>query len=221
MRLELDNVSKAYGATQVLRGASFSLESGRTAAIVGPSGCGKSTLLNVAGGLDRPDSGQARVDGLDLSRLNEPEAAHLRNRKIGFIFQAHHLLPQCTVLENVLVPTLAESGAAKCEEFRDRAAELLDKVGLRDKLEVFPSHLSGGERQRAAVARALIMRPGLLLADEPTGSLDEESAGRLADMLAQLSEREGLTIVMVTHAPYLAARMQSVLRLERGKLLPQ
>ena len=222
--LRLTEVSKRYesptGAEAVSALRDISIEIGRTesVAVVGPSGSGKSTLLNIIGTLDRPTSGQVLLDGQDLSRIDDIKIAAVRNRQIGFVFQAHHLLPQCTVLENVLVPTLANNDAALRNGAGERAKRLLDKVGLGARLTHRPGQLSGGERQRVAVVRALINQPKLLLADEPTGALDRASAQNLADLLVQLNREEGVTLVVVTHALDLAKRMGRVLELRDGRL---
>ena len=222
--LRLTEVSKRYesptGAEAVSVLRDISMEIGRTesVAVVGPSGSGKSTLLNIIGTLDRPTSGQVLLDGQDLSRIDDIKIAAVRNRQIGFVFQAHHLLPQCTVLENVLVPTLANNDGALRNGAGERAKRLLDKVGLGARLTHRPGQLSGGERQRVAVVRALINQPKLLLADEPTGALDRASAQNLADLLVQLNREEGVTLVVVTHALDLAKRMGRVLELRDGRL---
>ena len=222
--LRLTEVSKRYesptGAEAVSVLRDISMEIGRTesVAVVGPSGSGKSTLLNIIGTLDRPTSGQVLLDGQDLSRIDDIKIAAVRNRQIGFVFQAHHLLPQCTVLENVLVPTLANNDAALRNGAVERAKRLLEKVGLDARLTHRPGQLSGGERQRVAVVRALINQPKLLLADEPTGALDRASAQNLADLLVQLNREEGVTLVVVTHALDLAKRMGRVLELRDGRL---
>jgi len=222
--LRLTEVSKRYesptGAEAVSVLRDISIEIGRTesVAVVGPSGSGKSTLLNIIGTLDRPTSGQVLLDGQDLSRIDDIQIAAVRNRQIGFVFQAHHLLPQCTVLENVLVPTLANNDAALRNGAVERAKRLLEKVGLGGRLTHRPGQLSGGERQRVAVVRALINQPKLLLADEPTGALDRASAQNLADLLVQLNREEGVTLVVVTHALDLAKRMGRVLELRDGRL---
>ena len=222
--LRLTEVRKRYesptGAEAVSVLRDISIEIGRTesVAVVGPSGSGKSTLLNIIGTLDRPTSGQVLLDGQDLSRIDDIKIAAVRNRQIGFVFQAHHLLPQCTVLENVLVPTLANNDAALRNGAGERAKRLLDKVGLGARLTHRPGQLSGGERQRVAVVRALINQPKLLLADEPTGALDRASAQNLADLLVQLNREEGVTLVVVTHALDLAKRMGRVLELRDGRL---
>ena len=221
MLAELSNVTKSYrsdaGAVPVLNGISLTIAEGETVAITGPSGCGKSTLLNLLGALDQADSGEIRVADRDLTKLDAQQLAEFRNTTVGFVFQLHHLLPQCTVLENVLVPSIVRKDADRAA-IRARAAQLLGAVGLSHRLDHRPGQLSGGERQRAAVARALINSPKLLLADEPTGALDRASAERLADLLAEVHQREKITIVMVTHAPELACRMGRMLGLVDGKL---
>lgn len=219
--LELEQVSKWYGSApdrKILDGLDLSVSAGERFAIVGPSGCGKSTLLNLLGTLDAPSSGRVIVDGVETSGLGEDAVARIRSEKIGFIFQMHHLLPQCTALENALVPTLALARRPSPAEAAARAKGLFERVGLGDKLDSLPSQLSGGERQRVAVVRALINSPRLLLADEPTGALDEDNAGRLMELLAELNESEGLALVVVTHDRALASTLGSVRRLHRGKL---
>jgi len=219
--LELVDVSKHYegpegAAPPVLRGVSLGVEAGESLAIVGPSGCGKSTLLNLIGALDRPSGGAVLFKGQDISALNDKNLAQLRNREIGFVFQLHHLLPQCTALENVLVPTLVAGGKGDAPE--PRARGLLERVGLGERLDYLPGQLSGGERQRVAVVRALINRPSLLLADEPTGSLDHAAADNLADLLVELNREEKVALILVTHALDLAAKMGRVLELRDGVL---
>jgi ABC-type lipoprotein export system ATPase subunit len=220
--LEVRDVSKVYAATtggpetRVLRGVNLSLSAGQSLAIMGPSGAGKSTLLNLIGGLDKPTSGAIYLEGQDLASLSEDELAAVRNRRLGFVFQLHHLLPQCTAIENVLIPTLARD-SAKADDV-DRATDLLRRVGLGDRAHHFPGQLSGGERQRAAVARALINRPSLLLADEPTGSLDAASAEAVAHLLTDLNRVEGVSVLVITHAPEIAARFGRTLRLDDGVL---
>lgn len=214
--LKLKNISKAYDErTPVLKGVDLEVAAGESVAIVGESGCGKSTLLNLIGTLDRPDAGSVEFGGTDLLAMDERATAMFRNERIGFVFQLHHLLPQCTVLENVLVPTLVnkEMGEAK-----NRALRLLERVGLGDRLSHRPGQLSGGERQRVAVVRALINQPQLLLADEPTGSLSRAGADGLMELLLELNREEELALVMVTHSMRLAERMDRVLVLEGGKL---
>ena len=220
--LELAGVVKTYPATpeplRVLVGVDFVLEAGSSAAIVGPSGCGKSTLLNLMGTLDRPDSGTIRIAGEDITALRDAALARLRNRTIGFVFQLHHLLPQCTILENVLIPTLPQSQEER-KDAHQRALLLLERVGLSDRWRHRPGELSGGECQRTAVARALINRPALLLADEPTGALNEEAAAGLAELLLQLRDERGMAVVMVTHAASIARRFGAVYALNHGRLV--
>jgi lipoprotein-releasing system ATP-binding protein len=224
--LELNGVTKSYEATAdapavpVLKGVNLRLEAGETVAIVGPSGSGKSTLLNIIGTLDRPTSGSVRLDGRDLTALDDTGLAAFRSRQIGFIFQLHHLLPQCTVLENVLVPTLAGGPEKRAEPPEVRARRLLQRVGLTERLNHRPGQLSGGERQRVAVARALINEPKLLLADEPTGALDRAAADNLANLLVELNREEGVALIVITHAQDFAQRMGRVLELRDGMLVP-
>ena len=218
--LELRGVAKWYDSApdrRVLDGLDLAVAAGERFAIVGPSGCGKSTLLNLLGTLDAPSEGSVVVDGVDTRGLGEDEVARIRSEKIGFIFQMHHLLPQCTALENALVPTLALPKRPDPTEAAARAADLFQRVGLGDKLDRLPSQLSGGERQRVAVVRALVNSPQLLLADEPTGALDEDNAGRLMELLAELNESEGLALVVVTHDRSLAKTLGSVRLLSRGR----
>jgi len=225
--LKLIEVSKRYEspagteAVAVLRDVSLEIWHGESVAIVGPSGSGKSTLLNIMGTLDRPSSGQVLLDGRELNQLDDIQLAAVRNREIGFIFQSHHLLPQCSVLENVLVPTLANNDTTLRNGAVERAKKLLQKVGLGARLTHRPGQLSGGERQRVAVVRALINQPKLLLADEPTGALDRASAQNLADLLVQLNREDGLTLIVVTHALDLAKRMGRVLEFRDGELALQ
>ena len=224
MLVEVRNLTKTYrapdgsDAVPVLREVNAVIDTGESVAIVGPSGSGKSTLLNILGALDRPDAGEVRISGRDISKLDEVELAKFRNQTVGFIFQLHHLLPQCTVLENVLVPTLARTDRNGAQ-LRERAEQLLDSVGLKHRLHHRPGELSGGERQRAAVARALINSPQLLLADEPTGALDRANAAVLAELLRKVNEEQGVTLVMVTHALDLARRMKRSLELVDGGLI--
>jgi ABC-type lipoprotein export system ATPase subunit len=229
--LKLVKICKRYQAPEngaslpVLDEISLEVGPGETLAVVGPSGSGKSTLLQIMGTLDRPSSGEVLLEGQDLNRLDELQLAAVRNRQLGFVFQAHYLLPQCTVLENVLVPTLAEGSRAgesakDPESVEARATRLLKRVGLGERLSHRPGQLSGGERQRVAVVRALINRPQLLLADEPTGALDHASALQLGQLLVELNREENVTLVVVTHARELAARMGRVLELKDGRLAP-
>jgi lipoprotein-releasing system ATP-binding protein len=222
--LELINVAKSYdspgdaGGLSVLKNITLNVQKGESIAIVGPSGCGKSTLLNIIGGLDRPSEGRVLFDGKDLAQTNDIELARIRNKEIGFVFQLHHLLPQCTVLENVLVPTLAEKNQNKSTEANERGVNLLERVGLKDHCLHRPGQLSGGQRQRVAVVRALINQPKLLLADEPTGSLDEDSAKNIAELLVELNRSEEVTLILATHSIELAGYMDQVLELNHGVL---
>src|SRR5213075_436693 len=199
--LRLVGVSKRYesptsdGSVPVLREVTLEIGRGESVSIVGPSGSGKSTLLNIMGTLDRPSSGQVLLDGRELNQLDDIQLAAVRNREIGFIFQSHHLLPQCTVLENVLVPTLASKDAVLRKEAAEGAKQLLEKVVLGARLTRRPGQLSGGERQRVAVVRALINQPKLLLADEPTGALDRAAAQDLAQLLVDLNREQGVTLI--------------------------
>lgn len=217
MLLKLNGVSKQYDpSAQVLRRVDLELRPGECISIAGPSGCGKSTLLNIIGTLDRPDAGSVVFDGTDLSALNEKKAAQFRNEQIGFVFQLHHLLPQCTVLENVLVPSLVNPQNSGAE---NRALTLLERAGLSGCLHRRPGQLSGGERQRTAVVRALINRPRLLLADEPTGALNPEGAESLFNLLLDLNREEGLAMILVTHSLTLAEKTGRVLQLREGTLV--
>ena len=222
--LELIHVAKRYDSPgdklglSVLKDITLKVEQGRSLVIVGPSGSGKSTLLNIMGALDHPTNGQVRLDGQDLAAMSETELASIRNKQIGFVFQLHHLLPQCTVLENVLVPTLADKKRVSVKEVSNRAAQLLKRVGLKEFLLYHPGELSGGQRQRVAVVRALINRPKLLLADEPTGSLDKDSSENIADLLVELNKSEKVTLIVVTHSLSLAERMGRVMELSDGLL---
>ena len=218
--LRLDAVHKQYESADrdpvpVLKGITLTVNRGESIAIVGPSGSGKSTLLNILGSLDSPTNGSIQLDGQELAHLTEQDLASVRNKKIGFIFQSHHLLPQCSVLENVLVPTLAENGKAPAGAV-ERAKQLLDRVGLGHRLTHRPAQLSGGECQRVAVVRALINQPSLILADEPTGALDHSNAESLADLLVELNRDEKVTLIVVTHSTDLAERMGTTHQLQDG-----
>lgn len=202
----------------VLRGVSLELAAGENLAILGPSGSGKSTLLQIIGTLDQPTSGSVRLAGQDPFALDEPGQARFRHHQIGFVFQEHYLLPQCTALENVLVPTLANG--AESTDAAARARLLLDRVGLAHRLHHRPAELSGGERQRTAIARALIAGPRLLLADEPTGNLDRATAASVADLLLELHSTEGTMLVVVTHSQELASRLQRRAEIDAGRLVP-
>ncbi|MEO5802170.1 MAG: ABC transporter ATP-binding protein [Verrucomicrobiota bacterium] len=223
--LRLTEVSKSYEPgfgvepIHVLTGITLEILDSESIAVVGPSGSGKSTLLNIIGTLDRPTSGQVFLNGEELNTHTDEKLAEIRNRQIGFVFQAHHLLPQCTVLENVLVPTLASKDKTLRQEARGRGIQLLKRVGLGERLLHRPGQLSGGERQRVAVVRSLINRPKLLLADEPTGALDRSASQQLAELLIDLNREEKVTLVVVTHAPDLADKMQRRFELKDGRLV--
>jgi ABC-type lipoprotein export system ATPase subunit len=218
--VDLKGVAKGYGGRgrriEVLLGLDLEVRKGEAVAVTGPSGSGKSTLLNIIGTLDTPDRGSLLFAGRDLLSLDRRELARLRNREIGFIFQLHHLLPQLSVLENVLVPAMLVDDESAVE----RARLLLRRVGLSDRADHRPAELSGGERQRAAVVRALVNRPTLLCADEPTGSLDRRGSENLGDLLRELNREEGTSLIVVTHSAELAGRMDRRLELENGRLVP-
>lgn len=224
MLLELKNIEKKYNTPSgkatvtVLNNISLRVNQGEAIAVAGPSGSGKSTLLNIIGALDKPTSGSVNFDGKNLAKMSEDELAGIRNQEIGFIFQLHHLLPQCTVLENVLIPTIPGNRKINNEEFRSRAEKILGRVGLENHLDYFPAQLSVGEQQRVAVARALINQPKLILADEPTGSLDRVSADNLGQMLMDLNKSENVTLIIVTHSLDLAKKMDKVYILRDGRL---
>ncbi len=217
--LKLTDISKSFQSgdstiVSILDNLSLEIQQGETIAITGPSGCGKSTLLNIMGTLDQPTSGFMELDSIKTSSLKEDELASLRSQKIGFVFQKHHLLPQLTALENVLLPTLL-----KKVDNSFYAKELLAKVGLENRLHHRPGQLSGGECQRVALCRALINKPILLLADEPTGALDSQSAEQLIDLLLKINREEKLTLVTVTHSAQLTQKMSRHFQLLNGKLL--
>ncbi len=220
--LQIKGLQKKYsetaGETEVLRGIDLDIPRGRSVAIVGPSGCGKSTLLNILGLLDKPTAGTVSLDGQDYAGLGETAAAKVRNQRIGFVFQMHHLLPQCSVLENVLIPTLAGNTKASQKEMLYYAAELLDRVGLTGRMNYLPGQISAGQRQRAALVRALINKPALLLADEPTGALDHDTAEQIAKLMVELNQQEKLTLIVVTHSMDLAKKMDRRYELADGLL---
>lgn len=220
-KLSVKNVTKEYPTrtepVQVLRDVSFSMDAGENLSIIGPSGCGKSTLLAILGALDEPTSGSISLDGKNPFTLNPTQLAEFRNLQIGFVFQDHHLLPQCSVLENVLIPTLA-TGASSSEDV-ERARMLIDRTGLTSRIEHRPAELSGGERQRVAIARALIRQPQLLLADEPTGNLDKTTAHEISELLLEIQKDQAMMLILVTHSQELAKLLSRCVELDNGKLV--
>jgi lipoprotein-releasing system ATP-binding protein len=225
MLLKLDQIRKSYPSGHpdqmrvVLDGVDLEVDQGETLAILGPSGSGKSTLLNITGTLDRQDSGNIFFEGKSLADLDEKQLTRFRNQKIGFVFQLHHLLPQCTVLENVLVPTIPFRGKNHPEDSVGHARELIREVGLWDQKDQRPNVLSGGESQRVAVIRALINQPRMLLADEPTGSLDHQNALSIVSLLLKLNAEYETALIMVTHSEEIANRMGKIYELREGKLM--
>jgi ABC-type lipoprotein export system ATPase subunit len=221
--LQIQSVSKEYNASSetnavhVLRDINLELTAGEIVAVIGPSGSGKSTLLNLAGSLDTPTSGQILFEGQDISHYDETQLAEFRNQKIGFVFQEHHLLPQCTVLENILVPTLVKNSSTN-SAIVERAQSLLERVGLKERIHHRPGQLSGGERQRVAYVRALINEPSLLLADEPTGALDHETAKKIMQILIDLNQEYNVASILVTHALDLVKNLEHVYELKNGTL---
>jgi lipoprotein-releasing system ATP-binding protein len=217
--LKVDHISKEYpsprGTLHILSDVSLSLSRGEAISIMGPSGSGKSTLLYVLGALEPPTTGAVTLDGQDPFQLNSRQLAAFRNKEIGFIFQDHCLLPQCSVIENVLTPTLVSENHGNAD---DRARELIEQVGLRERIDHRPAELSGGEKQRVALARALIMKPQLVLCDEPTGNLDQKSADAIASLFLELHKRQQTILIVVTHNPELAARFPRQLQLKDQRL---
>ncbi len=218
--LRVEALAKYYGddvVTRAVDGVDLTLERGELCALIGPSGSGKSTLLNLIGLLDRPTSGRVIIEGQDTASLDERQLTTLRGRKLGFVFQAHMLLPGFTALENVMLPGWADAGHPS-PELRDRAAALLAEVGLADKARSRVTELSGGQQQRVAIARALAHRPPLVLADEPTGNLDTESSGEVFDLMGRLNRERGTTFLVVTHDPRIADRCDRVVEIVDGRI---
>lgn len=219
--LQLEGVTKTFetaaGQLTILSGVDLKMQRGHAVSITGPSGSGKSTLLYIIGTLDRPTSGRVEILGQNPFDQSERATAHFRNETIGFIFQDHHLLPQCSVMENVLIPALAGAGAGDAAE--DRAKTLLERVGLAERLNHRPAQLSGGERQRVGICRALINEPALLLADEPTGNLDQKTADSIGSLLLEIAAEQNTLLICVTHSQELAARFPDRQQLKDGKLV--
>lgn len=225
MIIELEKVSKYYQIPdtlvkqEVLKDLSLNVQKGDSIAIIGPSGSGKSTLLNIIGTLDIPNSGIVKLNGTELNELNDNQLAEIRNKNIGFIFQMHHLLPQLSLIENVLVPVIPQKDKAIKKAAYNRALDLLNSVGLANDIHKRPGQLSGGESQRATVVRALINEPELILADEPTGSLDKASAEQMGNLLTEINKKHNVAMIVVTHSLELANKMDVVYELVDGKLV--
>ncbi len=215
--IEIRNIQRSFGALQVLKGVDLQVYKGEIVSIIGPSGAGKTTLLQIIGTLDKPDTGSVIIDGINVFSLNEKELAAFRNHHIGFIFQFHQLLPEFTALENVMMPALIANEDNKTA--KERATQLLTELGLAERLQHKPQQLSGGEKQRVAAARAMMMQPSVILADEPSGSLDSANKQELHRLLLDMRERYGQTIIIVTHDPELAAISNRVIEMRDGKIL--
>lgn len=215
--IELQGITKSFGSLQVLRGIDLTIERGEVVSIVGPSGAGKTTLLQIMGTLDKPDSGSIRLNGIEVNRLGEKKLSAFRNKEIGFVFQFHQLLPEFTALENVTIPALIQGVSAGTA--RKQAQEMLDMLGLSERATHKPAELSGGEKQRVAVARALINHPSVVLADEPSGSLDTQNKEELHRLFFDLRDKLGQTFVIVTHDEGLAAQTDRTIHLVDGQIV--
>jgi len=217
MMIEVNDIRKSFGALEVLKGIDLTIEKGEVVSIVGPSGAGKTTLLQIIGTLDRPDSGRVTIDGVDITSLGQKSLADFRNRRLGFVFQFHQLLPEFTALENVMIPALIKGDSRKAA--KERAQELLAFMGLSDRAAHKPAELSGGEKQRVAVARALVNNPAVILADEPSGSLDSKNKQELHQLFFDLRDKLGQTFVIVTHDESLAQLTDRTIHLVDGQIL--
>lgn len=218
MLLHLHNISKSFGEQTVLKDLSLEVKKGETLAVVGPSGSGKTTLLNIIGALDKPDAGSVHFNEKNIAEMTADEQSDFRNKNIGFVFQMHYLLPQCTLFENVLIPTLTYPEKADKKAAEERAIKLINRVGLTEQMHKLPGQLSGGECQRTAFVRALINEPSLILADEPTGSLDGDTAESLAEQMIELNNESGTGLIVVTHSMLLAEKMQKIYHLKDHSL---
>ena len=217
--IHLTNIEKSFGSLEVLKGIDLEINKGEVVSIVGPSGAGKTTLLQIIGTLDRPDSGKVIVDGVDVSTLSQKKLSDFRNQHVGFVFQFHQLLPEFTALENIMIPAFIAGKSQK--EAKRRALELLDFMGLTERAEHKPNELSGGEKQRVAVARALVNNPAVILADEPSGSLDTKNKGELHQLFFDLRDKFGQTFVIVTHDEQLASITDRTIHMKDGRILEE
>lgn len=217
--IHLTNIEKSFGSLEVLKGIDLEINKGEVVSIVGPSGAGKTTLLQIMGTLDRPDSGKVIVDGVDVSTLSQKKLSDFRNQHVGFVFQFHQLLPEFTALENIMIPAFIAGKSQK--EAKRRAFELLDFMGLTERAEHKPNELSGGEKQRVAVARALVNNPAVILADEPSGSLDTKNKGELHQLFFDLRDKFGQTFVIVTHDEQLASITDRTIHMKDGRILEE